>query len=189
MQIVQRLSRTAYRMREVKTGREFERTVSNINPYRASGSPADVGPVSSQADTDYKVSDLVAVEESKEIWIAQIISSDAETLDLHYWGTQARGLSAVFKPCYVGSRTGKTILSYHLRKAEGGQIGSLSARHLPVDRKEKEVSTRWTGRVPKDCIIGKIALDVRKRGKRNVMVLSRVSAQLLGTSQLPLAML
>ena len=82
MEVVEVLSPTAYRMQERATGRFFERTVTNINHYRADPDKA----LAVGVHGDYKVGGIVAakdIEDTDEIWLGQVLAVHEDSLELH----------------------------------------------------------------------------------------------------------
>lgn len=78
MRVTERLSQTAYRVQNERSGQVYERTTSNIAPYRASGDvpKTPVGPSRYVAVRDN--------EETQEFWVAEVMSDEGGTLTLHY---------------------------------------------------------------------------------------------------------
>ena len=103
MEVVSRLSATAYGMRELSSGQYFERTVCNINSFRAAvdprvGQAAHSASLAGNGTPSPAVAKTVAMVENGEFWIAEV-TSDAEEFSCHYWATTGRNVeSAVFKP-------------------------------------------------------------------------------------------
>ena len=106
MEITEKLAATVYRMREHATGRNFERTVANINTYRADPDKAPTS-LSGGDTTSFKVGDFLATldnVDSKEIWLAQVTALTEDGYSVHYWATcGSKWATAVFKPAYVGT--------------------------------------------------------------------------------------
>ena len=102
-----------------ETGRRYERTVTNVAPYRPTSAVPRDGFKHEQDRV--QIGDMVAVKDdnaSDEVWIARVLGVDADTVECHYWSTTSSSNNAVFKPTYVGLSSGKTILTYRLRASE-----------------------------------------------------------------------
>jgi hypothetical protein len=148
------LSKTAYTVRDEKSGQEFDRTVSNINPYRPSVIESGTV-ITSRGDSKVPmVGDMIAVLEDDVIWLAQVLRLDADLLECHYWATTSDSKNAVFKPAFIGSSTGKTILTYKLRANE-------------------EPTIKWTGSIPMGLLVSKVTFRVDKKGMHRLSNASR----------------
>ena len=106
--ITSRFSTTAYAMSEDSTGRSFERTTSNMLPYRATiaKATADFDPVYSDP---FVPNEIVAVrdEPKQPFFIARLTSTTSTAITVHYHGcTSADIARAVFRP------------GWHLRKLQ-----------------------------------------------------------------------
>ena len=97
---------------------------------------------------------MVAVREGSEVWIVCVLGIDADMVECHYWATTSESKNAVFKPAYIGSRTGKTILTYKLRKNE-------------------EPSKPWTGTSPLNQVVATVTFRVDKTGQHRLSSASR----------------
>ena len=154
MIVSERLSRTAYAVVDEKSGKRYLRTVTNIQPYRASNkAPTNNDAVSST----YEIGDMIATRDndaSDEVWIGEVTSVDAESVKCHYWCTSSRNaVMGVFKPAYIGNQTGQTILTYTLGNVEKCEP--------------------WSGVLPRDLIVSKVRLSTGKRGLRKLTAASR----------------
>ena len=157
MEVMSRFSATAYGVRELSSGQYFERNVCNISPFRASVVPGalqdprliDVispGPV---------VGETVAMLEDGEFWVGEVTSVDADEFVCHYWATTGRNVSsAVFKPAYIGKTSGKTVLTYQLRRNE-------------------EPTDPWVGVCDRASYLGKVAFNIDKKGNHRLSASSR----------------
>ena len=151
MEVVKRLSETAYGVRETNSGQYFERTICNISPFRAPVVP-ESGPASAPGP---RVGDMVALQEEDEFWIGEVKSLDVNELVCHYWSTTGRNVAtANFKPAYIGKSTGKTILTHRLRLNE-------------------EPTEMWTGTCDLASFLGKVSFNVDKKGNHRLSGASR----------------
>jgi len=157
MEVMSRFSATAYGVRELSSGQYFERTVCNISPFRASVVPGAVqdprlidvispGPV---------VGETMAMLEDGEFWVGEVTSVDADEFVCHYWATTGRNVSsAVFKPAYIGKTSGKTVLTYQLRRNE-------------------EPTDPWVGVCDRASYLGKVSFNIDKKGNQRLSASSR----------------
>ena len=150
MRIVEATSNTAYVVEDEETGRRYERTVTNVAPYRPTSAVPRDGFKHEQDRV--QIGDMVAVKDdsaSDEVWIARVLGVDADTVECHYWSTTSSSNNAVFKPTYVGLSSGKTILTYRLRANE-------------------EPTKLWTGTSPLELVVAKVGFRVDKRGQHRL---------------------
>jgi hypothetical protein len=165
MRVTEKLSNTSYRMQDIDTSQIFNRSVTNIKRYKAEVNVAveqlgkrEEDAKDSQEAAGIRPGDMVATrdsEETCEFWLGEVISVDADYIKCHYWATRGSAMKkAVFKPAYIGQRTGKTILTYNTAKAG-------------------EECERWTGQVPRELIITKVKLGDKRKGARKLKPLSQ----------------
>ena len=148
MTVVERPTNTTYVLKEDSSGQVFQRSVTNIKKYKAAGE-RDPGAKVAGAE-NFLAGDMVATRDttdSKEFWIAKVISVDADSIKCHFWATRGVAMKkAVYKPAYIGDISGKTILAYKLGRNE-------------------EACKPWTGIVPMECIITKVKLGGKESKK------------------------
>ena len=101
--ITAKLSPTAYSMSEDISNREFERTIVNIRPFRASRQPPAPhhDPLSQEPLTP---GTLIAIRDSPEsnFRIARVTTVARATIDMHFLGTTTRDIkTAKFKNVYT----------------------------------------------------------------------------------------
>ena len=144
-----------YEVEDVKTGQRFERSIHNVNAYRAALN--DDTNTESHTD-DLQDGDMVAaIDETGDTtyWVARVTGLYMDDVKLHYYATRTVNVAtAVFKPAYIGSVSGKTILSNKLSKRE-------------------EASEPWTGTVSRDLIITKVFMNLDKKGNQRLRAASR----------------
>jgi hypothetical protein len=157
--ITERISPTTYAMRDPRspaTVKDYVRTVTNINPYRADAVQTIGDDV--VATFGLSVGDFVATlddADTKVVSIGKVEHLDADELTVHYWATRGSKVStAVFKPAYIGVNTGKTIMAHTLRSRE-------------------EPCEMWTGRVPLELVLGLVVFAVDKHGAHRLHKESR----------------
>ena len=158
MKVVKKLSQTTYQLEDMRTGQSFERSITNINAYRADVTDVKMSKAAMARETErqrarqgFVPGDMVACKDSEQdtdFWVARTLEMTPEgDTRVHYWGTRGRALkSAVFKPAYIGARTGKTILTNDTSRAG-------------------ESCAPWTGVVPLDCVVGRVKLTAHGRMK------------------------
>ena len=158
MVITSHLSPTSYAMKDTATDQVFERTVMNIQPYRAplTSGDSEIRVVSALAKGgDLMTGDMVALNEGNDFWIGELKSVDAEEVSVNYWATTGRNVaSAVFKPAFIGAKSGKTILCYRLKKNE-------------------EQSAEWTGVCDLESVICKVNFNIDRKGNHRLTAGSR----------------
>lgn len=157
--IVQKLSRTYY-MAEDSRGRKFQRSVACLAHDASRPEAPEEEKEEDEEDDDgeplRRVGNLVAVKdtpESKEWWVAEILSLREDGLHLHYYGTRSTTLtSAVFRKATIEHGTRKTILG-RLRRGEKGDP--------------------WTGDVPDDPDLVLFPVQLMASGKLSQLTLRR----------------
>jgi len=152
MEVAAVLGPSVYAMREFATGRTFERTVANITAYRADPEQAPTS-LSKGDKSSFQVGNFVTTidsEDSKEVWLAQVTALSEEGYDVHYWATcGSKWATAVFKPAYVGSSTGRTHLTH--------STASIKEPYSP-----------WTGQIESTLALGKIDFSINAKGQHKV---------------------
>ena len=111
--IVTRFSNTAYAMTEDSTGRSFERTTSNILPYRSTSATttANFDPIYSDPFVE---NEIIAVrdEPGQPYFIARVIAILAAGISVHYYGSKTPQMSrAIFRPGWHALNTNDVTLS------------------------------------------------------------------------------
>ena len=106
-EITDKLSTTAYAMREEATGRHFQRTIINIRPYRASGPPA-LHAFDPFHDDPLIPGELLAVRDTPDsrFYLARLLTADSDSITVHYLGSRSTDLQrAAFRLCYTHDTT------------------------------------------------------------------------------------
>jgi transposase InsO family protein len=100
--VVDRLSSTTYKLVHLDTNREFERSISNLLPWRAvSNKKAKNAHYVDNTSTPFKVNEIIAVRDEPGGWffVAQISGVTATNIVVHYFGTRSANLTlASFYP-------------------------------------------------------------------------------------------
>ena len=93
--------------------------------------------------------------ESMDLWVGQITSLNDDMAEIHYWRSRSANWSkAVFKPAYVGSRSGLTHLT-------------LNPQTI------KEPFSPWVGQVDLELIVAAVKFDVNKKNDHKMAPASR----------------
>ena len=159
MEVIEKPTSTTYKMKDINTGQVFQRSVTNVQKYKApiqrkGAQTVTTAETKVRHERGFTVNDMVACvddEGDSNFWVARIIGQpDNNSNVVHYWGTRGAALKhAVFKPAYIGSSTGKTILAYTRNKRD-------------------EKSTEWTGVLPDNLVIGRVKLLKGKSGQMKI---------------------
>ena len=142
-----RLSTTAYSMDEQFTGRQFERVISNILPYRSSSVRTPVVYVPTYSDP-FLIDEFVAIrdEPNSPFYIAKVTDVTESNIEVHYYGSTQPDLSrAIFRPAWhlPDSDTfllANTAPANTVRYSEVIQLGNI--RNLLVARNLEMLSSR-----------------------------------------------
>jgi hypothetical protein len=137
--VTERLSTTAYQVTEQSSGRQFERVVSNISPYRASLTRSADTYVPIYSDI-FEISELIAVrdEPNSTFYLAKVTDVTDDSITVHYFGCTNPDISkAVFRPAWhlpdTDTMTLKTLAPKDM-VAYTGTIRLDSLRELLVAR-------------------------------------------------------
>ena len=155
MRVTKKLSKSTYEVNEISSGRTYQRSIANINRYKAPpGAPQCDHKEQAKSAMMLTVDDVVATKDSndaKEFWLAKVLDIDAGECLLHYFGTSGKKKStALFRPAHIGCKTGMTILAVN-----------------PKQRDEETMP--WTGKVDQSLILGKVLLaGPNKSGARKM---------------------
>ena len=105
MRVVQRLSNSTYEVKELSTGRVFQRNVANINKYQAVPVDKKQRDVEAKHLSPWTLGDVVAAKDTpdaKEFWLAEVKAVDADEVTLHYYGTTSKKRkNAQFRPAHM----------------------------------------------------------------------------------------
>ncbi len=100
--IITRLSLTTYKLVQMDTNREFERSISNLLPWRAqSRKKARNAHYVDQTSTLFTVDELIAVRDEPGSWffLARVSAVTTSSIVVHYYGTRSNNLQlAIFYP-------------------------------------------------------------------------------------------
>jgi hypothetical protein len=137
--VTERLSTTAYQMTEQSSGRQFERVVSNILPYRATSSRSAVVYDPTYSD-DFLVDEFVAIrdEPNTPFYLAKVTDVTDVGVNVHYFGCTNPDISkATFRPAWHLPLQDQMILSTNAPRGTieySGAIEFDSLRNLLVAR-------------------------------------------------------
>ena len=125
--MTERLSTTAYQMTEQSSGRQFERVVSNILPYRAtsSRSAAVYDPTCSD---DFLVDEFVAIRDEPHtpFYLAKATDVTDIGVNVHYFGCTNPDISkATFRPAWHLPHSDQMILSTNVPRGTIEYTGAI----------------------------------------------------------------
>jgi hypothetical protein len=122
--VLDRLSSTTYNLMHLDTNREFERSISNLLPWRAvSNKKAKNAHYVDNTSAPFTVNEIIAVRDEPGGWffVAKISAVTASSLVVHYFGTRSANLAlASFYPGWHLSTQNQIQLSltapdHHIR--------------------------------------------------------------------------
>ena len=100
--VLDRLSATTYRMIQLDTNREFERSIANLLPWRAeSRKKARNAQYDESLSTPFTVNEFIAVRDEPGGWffLAKVSAITTTAIIVHYYGTRSANLQlATFYP-------------------------------------------------------------------------------------------
>jgi hypothetical protein len=143
--VIDRLPSTTYRLVHVDSEREFERSISNLLPWKAqSRKKARNGQYDETVNAPFAVNEFIAVRDEPSSWffLAKVTTVKPKFIIVHYYGTRSGNLHlATFSPGWHLTHSAHITLSdlqptRHLRYSGVLQLDSLStllvARNLSM---------------------------------------------------------
>ena len=109
-EVVRKLSATYYEVKELKTGRSFNRSVALLGPWRG---PAPRNPAPAEGSGPKVGQLVVAVDEvgDRTYSLARVLRRANDSIHLHYFGTVDEDIRrARFTPTYIEEKTGLMLL-------------------------------------------------------------------------------
>ena len=110
-----------YEIKELSSGKLFDRTVTFLKPWTAAGPSPQREAQCQKSNKDFKVGVTVAVfdEDDKDCyWLADVIECRGDdSAFVHFRGTRTAAVkTAVFKLVWIESKTGLSILAGRITK-------------------------------------------------------------------------
>jgi hypothetical protein len=145
--VTTRLSTTAYEMIEQSSGRQFERLISNMLPYRATSSRSAAVYVPIYSDP-FLVDEFIAIrdEPNSPFYIAKVTDVTDVGICVHYYGCTNPDISrAIFRPAWHLPNSDVIILANSVPDGAvkySGVIQFESLRNLLVARNLEMISSR-----------------------------------------------
>jgi hypothetical protein len=100
--VTERLSQTTYRMIQMDTQREFERSISNLLPWNATSRKKARNAQYDQTTSEpFKIDEIIAVRDEPGSWfyLARVTTVGTTCIIVHYYGTRSANISlATFSP-------------------------------------------------------------------------------------------
>ena len=118
-EVVEILSNTGYKVRELATNRHFERTLVNLSRFRATTPAPHPAAFDPLAHDPFAHGELLAVRDTpaSPFYLARVLEMVDDTLRVHYLGCQSPNpKTAVFRPCWSHAETA-TITLQHAQPA------------------------------------------------------------------------
>ena len=126
-EVIDKLSPTAYTVRELSTGRTFQRTLINMKPYRASTAapPPTHDPF---YDDPFVPGELLFVRDDphSNFHLAKVLEIVNESMLVHYYGCKLHNMStATFRPCWIHADTDTITMQNTRPRNQSAYTGRL----------------------------------------------------------------
>ena len=118
-EVVDIISNTGYKVRELSTNRHFERTLVNISRFRATTPAPHQAAFDPLAHDPFEHGELIAIRDApaSPFYLAHVLEMVDDTLRVHYLGCQSPNpRTAVFRPCWSHAESA-TITLQHTQPA------------------------------------------------------------------------